>query len=130
MICEQQVALERAHELLAELLLALVVRASASSVSMRRSSSSRSIAVGSRSLEVDRRRVKISLDAAQQPVEVPVLDEVARRVLLDQALDHVGDLLAGGVAHVAALEHLVAVAVDDLALLVQHVVVLERRACG
>ena len=36
-----------------------------------------------------------------------------------------GDLLARRVAHVLALEHAVAVLVDDLALLVHHVVVLE-----
>ena len=61
-----------------------------------------------------------------QPVEVPLLDVVAGRVLLDEPLDHLGDLLARRVAHVLALQHAVAVLVDDLALLVHHVVVLEH----
>src|SRR5206468_4940997 len=65
------------------------------------------------------------LDGREQPVEVPVLDEVAGRVLLDHATDDLGDLLARGLAHVASLEDLVAVAVDDLPLLVHDVVVLE-----
>ena len=72
--------------------------------------------------EVD---VEDLVELRPQPVEVPVLDVVAGRVLVDEALDHVGDLLARDRAHVAALEHLVAVLVDDLALLVHHVVVLE-----
>ena len=64
--------------------------------------------------------------ADPQALEVPLLDVVAGRVLLDQPLDHVGDLLARRLAHVLALQHAVAVLVDDLALLVHHVVVLEH----
>src|SRR6201999_3762727 len=48
------------------------------------------------------------------------------RVLVDESPDHLLDLLARDVTHVATLEHLVAVAVDDLALLVHDVVVLEH----
>ena len=45
--------------------------------------------------------------------------------VLDEAADDARDLLARGVAHVLALEHLVAVRVDDPPLLVHDVVVLE-----
>ena len=51
----------------------------------------------------------------EQPVEVPVLDVVAGGVLVDEALDDAGDLVARLLAHVPALEHLVAVRVDDRA---------------
>ena len=61
-----------------------------------------------------------------QAVEVPVLEVVPGRVLVDEPADHVADRLARDQAHVAALEHLVAVLVDDLALLVHDVVVLEH----
>src|SRR3954451_4302254 len=120
---EHEIALERAHELLAELGLALVVE--------------RHRVLGEQPLEllaVDRRAVDLVraevdlvdlLELDPELVEVPVVREVARRVLVHQAADDLGDLLAGDGAHVAALEHLVAVAVDDLALLVHHVVVLE-----
>ena len=46
-------------------------------------------------------------------------------MLLDEAADDARDLLARRVAHVLALEHLVAVRVDDPPLLVHDVVVLE-----
>ena len=68
----------------------------------------------------------MSLERDEQAVEVPLLDVVARRVLVDEAADDRGDLVARGLAHVAALEHLVAVLVDDPALLVHDVVVLEH----
>ena len=51
---------------------------------------------------------------------------VARRVLVDQALDHALHLVAGDLGDVAPLEDLAAVFVDDAALLVHHVVVLEH----
>src|SRR5436190_2172160 len=61
----------------------------------------------------------------EQAVEVPVLDVVADDVLVDEPLDDLADLVARLLAHVATLEDLVAVLVDDPALLVHHVVVLE-----
>ena len=66
------------------------------------------------------------LELGVQLGQVPVLGEVALQVLLAHPLDHVGQLLLGGLGHVLALEDAVAVLVDDLALLVHHVVVLER----
>ena len=66
------------------------------------------------------------LERDEQAVEVPLLDVVAGRVLVDEAADDRGDLLARGLAHVAALEHVVAVLVDDPPLLVHDVVVLEH----
>ena len=44
----------------------------------------------------------------------------------DDPLEHAAQLLLGGLGHVAALEDLAPVLVDHLALLVQHVVVLEH----
>ena len=58
-------------------------------------------------------------------VEVPVLLVLALHVLARDPLDSVGDLGARDLRHVLALEDPVAVLVDDLALLVHHVVVLE-----
>ena len=98
--------------------------ASASSCS-RAISSSRSTRVGVERGQLVAGREDL-LDPAHQPVDVPVLDEVAGGVLVDQAIDQVDDLLARGGGHVAPLEHLVAVGVDHLALLVEHVVVLQR----
>ncbi len=92
-------------------------------------SSSRSTRSGSTSMTPAVGREHL-LHPAQQALDVPVLDEVAGRVLLDQPLDQARDLGARGIAHVAALEDLVAVGVDHLALLVEHVVVLERVLAG
>ena len=105
-------------------LLALVVEASASSTSMPLEL----LAVDRRAVDLVDAEVDVVdlVELDPQLVEVPVVGEVAGRVLVDQALDHLGDLLARDRAHVAALEHLVAVAVDDLALLVHDVVVLEH----
>ena len=66
----------------------------------------------------------------EEPVEVPVLEEVPGRVLLDGALDHGGDFAAGLLAQALAFEHLVAVGVDHPPLLVHHVVVLEHLFTG
>ena len=125
MICSSRIALERAHELLAELLLALGRRAPRRRWTRRSTSSSRStcVQVELAGVEADREDV---LERDEQAVEVPVLDEVAARVLVDEPLDDLRDLLARLLAHVAALEDLVAVLVDDPPLLVHHVVVLEH----
>src|SRR4051794_4587646 len=116
-------ALDLAHELRAELLLALVVRVDRvlpelilEGLTLDR--------VRVDVLRRDRDRVDL-LELGEQPVDVPVLHVVADQVLVDQALDHVLDLLPGGTRHVLALEDAVADLVDDLALLVHHVVVLE-----
>ena len=67
-----------AHQLLAELLLALVVGLDDVLAQLARPASSRSIALGSMSSASKRGRVDL-LELGEQPVEVPVLDEVARQ---------------------------------------------------
>src|SRR3954451_14987538 len=120
---QEQVALERAHELGPELLLALLVER-AGVVGELLDELLAVDGVGVELGDVHARRPDV-LDGDEQAVEIPVLDEVAGRVLLDHAGDDLGDLLAGRLAHVAPHENLVAVLVDDLALLVHDVVVLE-----
>ena len=61
-----------------------------------------------------------------EPAEVPVLEDLAGRVGLDEARDDLLELLVGDVGHVAALEDLAPVLVDHPALLVHDVVVLEH----
>src|SRR4051812_1411993 len=120
---EQQIALQRAHDLLAELALPLVVEGQR----VLDQQPLELLAVDAVAVDVLGREVHV-VDLIQlrpQLVEVPVIDEVAGRVLVHQARDDRADLLARDLAHVAALEHLVAVPVDDLALLVHDVVVLE-----
>ena len=89
-------------------------------------------AISSRS---ELRRVQLAQVTAQRPQlgglglrapEVPVLEHLARRVLLDQPLDHLADLAREDVGHVPPLEDLPPVLVDHPALLVHHVVVLEH----
>ncbi len=58
--------------------------------------------------------------------EVPLLEHVGGRELLDEPLGNGSDLGARDLGHVAALEDLAAVLVDDAPLLVHHVVVLEN----
>ena len=60
-----------------------------------------------------------------EAVEVPLLAVVGHAVGGDDRLGGLGQLLHGPVAQVLALEDLVAQAVDDLALLVHDLVVLE-----
>ena len=85
--------------------------------------------VASRRLRVE--RVEIDLERPDrlrlraEPGEVPLLEDVGGRELLHQALGHDADLGARDLRHVAALEDLAAVLVDDAPLLVHHVVVLE-----
>ena len=122
---QQQVALERAHELVAELRLAAVVEARRRR-SLRRSTSSSRSRFSLLHLGGGQRDRPDVLEGDEQPVDVPLLDVVAGRVLVDEAPHDAGDLLARGLAHVAALEHLVAVLVDDPPLLVHDVVVLEH----
>src|SRR5204862_547104 len=61
-----------------------------------------------------------------QPGQIPAFEIVAGGVLVDQPLDHPLELVTGDVGHVAPLEDLAAIFVDDTALLVHHVVVLEH----
>src|SRR5919198_814258 len=121
---QQQVALERAHELLAEVRLALVIE-------RRRlldEALGELLAVELILHHLLRRHAHRPdvLERDEQALEIPVLHVVAGGVLVDEAADDGGDLLARGLAHVLALEHLVAVLVDDPALLVHDVVVLEH----
>ena len=121
---QQQVALERAHQLLAELCLTRVVlprRVFADELDQL-------IDVGTHIIERARRQGH-RVDRRQgrhQPVQIPVLGVLLGGVVLDRAVEHRGDLLARVLGHVAALEHLVAQRVDDAPLLVHHVVVLEH----
>src|SRR3954452_24506913 len=120
---EQAEALDLAHQLRAELLLALVVGADRvlPELLLEHLALDRLLVDVLRS---DRDRVDL-LELGEQPVEVPVLDVVADQVLIHETADHVLDLLTRGARHVLALEDAVADLVDDLALLVHHVVVLE-----
>src|SRR3954451_4421351 len=120
---EQQVALQSAHELLTELRLALVVER----LGVLAQQALELLAVDRLVVELLGTEVDLEhlVELDPEALEVPLLDVVAGRVLVDEPVDHLGDLLARDRAHVAALEHLVAVLVDDLALLVHHVVVLE-----
>ena len=122
MMFQQQVALERPHDLVAELRLAAVVER----VGVVGETVDDALAV--RRL-VDLVRAEAGredvVERDEQPVEIPLLGVVAGGVVLDQAADDARDLLARGVPHVLALEHLVAVRVDDPPLLVHDVVVLE-----
>ena len=59
-------------------------------------------------------------------VELTVLAGVERDLIGNAAADHAED----GILEVAAVEHLLALPVDDLALLVHHVVVFKRRLTG
>src|SRR4051812_36721688 len=120
---EQAEALDLAHQLGAELLLALVVGADRVVLQLLQEQ----LALDGVRIDVlgrDRDRVDL-LELREQSVEVPVLHVVAHEVLVDQPRDDVLDLLACGARHVLALEDAVADLVDDLALLVHHVVVLE-----
>ena len=112
MICSRMWRSSCAHQLLAELLLALVVGGERVLGEHARAICSRSRSAGRaspRSTETG----QIVASWVSRPVEVPVLEDVAGRVLVDHALDDARDLLAGHVAHVAALEDLAAVLVDD-----------------
>src|SRR3954470_18067325 len=89
---QQDVALDLPHQLLAELLLALVVGLDRVVLEL-----------GLERLAVDRPRVDVLdrqrgrvdlLELGEEAVEVPVLDVVAREVLLDEPVDHVADLRA------------------------------------
>ena len=124
---QQQEALERAHQLLAELGLARVVLLDRVLGHQR----DQLRLVHPRALE-DLLRDRDRVDRRQrrrQRVQIPVLNVVPRRVLLDRALQHRGDF-AAGLREVGPLEHLVAQLVDHAALLVHHVVVLERVLAG
>src|SRR5215211_4837131 len=120
---EQDVALESAHQLLAELLLALVVSLDDVLAELldQRLAGQR---VGIDVVLGQTDRIHL-LELREQAAQVPVLDVVALEVLAGQSLDRVGDLLPRGLRHVVTLEDAVADLVDDLALLVHDVVVLE-----
>ena len=79
-------------------------------------------------MSVERDRVEL-LERGPERVEVPLLGEALGRaddVALDDVVDHRADLLV----QVGALEHRAALAVDDLALAVHHVVVLQDVLAG
>src|SRR3954453_20965170 len=121
---QQQEPLERAHQLVAELGLAAVVQGER----VGRQALDQVLAVEVLALDHlgrERRRPDV-VERDEQAVEVPLLHVVAGRVLVDEAAAARADLLARRLAHVAALEHVVAVLVDDAPLLVHDVVVLEH----
>ena len=96
---------------------------------MRSVSDTRSVVSASSSSLVEIEREQLP-ERREQPVEVPVLEEVPGRVLVDRPLDHAGDFAARLLAEALAFEHLVAVGVDHPPLLVHHVVVLEHLLAG
>src|ERR1700735_1364790 len=121
---QDQEALERTNQLLAELLLARLVLLDRGLGDLL-----------GQVATVDRLRVEIVLvkldgeelsERGEQAIEVPVLHVITRRVLLDCALDRIDDLFARLLAHLLAFQHLVAVSVDDAPLLAHHVVVLKH----
>src|SRR5918999_1644675 len=119
---EQHVPLEPPHHPPAELVLALVVGVDhvlAQLLDERLAALALADVV-----RVVRDRVDL-LELREQLVEVPVLLVLALHVLAAEPLDRVGDLGARHVRDVLPLQDAVAVLVDDLALLVHHVVVLE-----
>src|SRR3954447_24075501 len=121
---QDQEPLERAHELVAELGLAAVVEAErVGGQALDQVLAVEVLAL--HDLRRERRRPDV-VERDEQAVEIPLLHVVAGRVLVDEPPDDRADLLARGVAHVAALEHVVAVLVDDAPLLVHDVVVLEH----
>ncbi len=120
---EEDVALERSHQLLAELFLALVVcgeNVLGEQLGDLLAARGLRVELG----EVDRNRPERA-ELGLEPVEVPLLEDVGGGVVADLGGDDAADLLARDIAHVAALENLAPVLVDDAALLVHDVVVLE-----
>ena len=124
MICSRMPALELAHQLIAELLLAAVIGGErvGDELLVERLAVDR---LGREAGEVDLRGPELA-DLGLELAQVPLLEDVARRVGLDHAGDDLDQLLAGRLRHVLALEDLAAVAVDDPPLLVHDVVVLEH----
>ncbi len=121
---EQDRPLQITHQLVTEFLLALVVGLLGVGGQFfgQRSGIDH---VGVEARHVDRYRPD-QPQLGVEPGQVPLLDQIAGRVLLDQPADHAVELLPGDVGHVTPLEDLAAVAIDDPALLVHHVVVLEH----
>src|SRR5512133_936719 len=70
-------------------------------------------------------RVEVDHRAAER-VEIPLLVELAARVLVDRPLDHLVDPEPNLLREVLPLEHAAPLLVDHGALLVHHVVVLEH----
>src|SRR4051794_275630 len=121
---QQQEPLECAHQLLAQRLLAGVVAAHR----LLDDGVDQSVAVDpllAQGIGVDLHREELP-QRRVEAVDVPILDELAGGVLVDGALDHVAHLTARLLADALSFEHLVAVGVDDTALLVHHVVVLQH----
>ena len=126
---QQQVALERAHQLVAELLLALVVQLAIACVESRSASPSRSLlsiaasraskSSGSASPGRMSSRAMSSPSRSQSSTKSPGVYSSTSRSMTPLISSRACS------PHVLALEDLVAVLVDDPALLVHHVVVLE-----
>ena len=89
-------------------------------------SSSRSISCSGPRPSASNEIGKTWLRPVKRPVEIPLLGEVRLGVGHDDVLDDLVDPLEDLLAEVVALEHAAALRVDDLALLVEHVVVLEH----
>ena len=66
----------------------------------------------------------------QEALEVPLLGEVVRAVVRDDPVHHPGEQRLGVGLQVLAVDDLEAALVDDLALLVSHLVVLEQLLAG
>ena len=84
MNCSSRKRSTRAHELLAELGLALVVELDRVVVQLAGRAPRGRCCVGAEILAVDDRTREDVLERVEQAVEVPVLDEVAGRELVDE----------------------------------------------
>ena len=70
-------------------------------------------------------RRPVPAQLGQQAFDVPLVAGIGHAVGLDRGVDRLRQLVHGRLAQVGPLEDLVAARVDDLALLVHHLVVLE-----
>src|SRR5215218_4888418 len=120
---EQHEALERPHQVGPKLLFAVAVGLDDVLAQLGDQRVAIDL-IGLHLVDLNADRVHL-LELGVEAAQVPLLGVVALEVAVREPLDDSRHLLARGVGHVLALEDPVAVLVDDLALLVHHVVVLE-----
>ena len=126
---QQQVALKRAHQLITKLFFARIIeRHCLGNDALLQRGAIKVAGEHARGgqLVVERADRHQVGKRDEQPGQVPIFDVVARRVFVDQTACNVADLGPRLLTKVCALENLVAVGVNDAALLVHHVVVLEH----
>ena len=118
-------AFDLAHDLAADRLLLLAVGAGGRVVQELDQCLLACLQLLGRDLGAGRQR-EVGPQVLDQPFEVPVLGMPALAVHLHAPLDQLPDVVEDVVAGVRALQHLVPLLVDDLALQVHHVVVLDH----